>query len=54
LKTNEETKDIKIVIVSSKDQPSDKFWGKKQGADDYVTKPYEESELLAAIEKNLK
>jgi PleD family two-component response regulator len=54
LKTNEETKDIKIVIVSSKDQASDKFWAKKQGADDYITKPYEEEQLLAAIKNNIK
>jgi twitching motility two-component system response regulator PilH len=53
LKTNAETREIKIVIVSSKDQPSDKFWGMKQGADDYITKPYEDDELLAAIEKNI-
>ncbi len=53
LKTNAETKDIKIIIVSSKDQASDKFWGMKQGADDYITKPYEEEDLLAAIEKNI-
>jgi DNA-binding response OmpR family regulator len=50
LKTNEETKDIKIIMVSSKDQASDKFWGKKQGADEYITKPYNEGDLLAAIE----
>jgi len=54
LKTNAETKDIKVIIVSSKDQASDKFWGMKQGADDYITKPYEEDDLLAAIEKNIK
>ena len=53
LKTNAETKDIKIIIVSSKDQASDKFWGMKQGADDYITKPYEEEDLLASIEKNI-
>lgn len=53
LKTNEATKHIKIIIVSSKDQPSDKFWGKKQGADDYVTKPYDEIDLLDAIANNL-
>lgn len=54
LKSNEETKGINIVIVSSKDQASDKFWGKKQGADDYITKPYEAEDLLAAIERNIK
>ena len=53
LKTNEKTKDIRIVIVSSKDQASDKFWAKKQGADDYITKPYDDKDLLAAIEKNI-
>ncbi len=53
LKTNDQTKGINIVIVSSKDQASDKFWAKKQGADDYITKPYDEDDLLAAIEKNI-
>lgn len=53
LKTNAETKEINIVIVSSKDQASDKFWAKKQGADDYITKPYEENDLLTAIESNI-
>ena len=54
LKNNEATKDVKIVIVSSKDQASDKFWGLKQGADDYLTKPYKEQDLITVIEKNIK
>ena len=53
LKTTPETKDIRVIIVSSKDQASDKFWGIKQGADDYITKPYSEDDLLAAIQKNI-
>lgn len=53
LKNDDETKGIKVIIVSSKDQPSDKFWGMKQGADEYVTKPYGEDDLLDAIEKLL-
>ena len=52
LKNTPATKDIKVIIVSSKDQASDKFWGMKQGADDYITKPYSEEDLLAAIRKN--
>jgi twitching motility two-component system response regulator PilH len=53
LKNTAATKDIKVIIVSSKDQASDKFWGMKQGADDYITKPYSEEDLLAAIRKNV-
>ena len=54
IKTNDATKDINVIIVSSKDQASDKFWAKKQGADDYITKPYDENDLLDAIEKNIR
>jgi len=53
LKSNPETKDIKVIMVTSKSQPSDKFWGMKQGADEYVFKPYEEASLLTAIEQHI-
>ena len=43
----------KIIMVSSKNQESDKFWGKKQGADAYLTKPLKPSDLIAAVEMNL-
>ncbi len=45
LKTVPETEDIKIVLVSSKTRSEDRFWGIKQGADDYITKPFSEKEL---------
>lgn len=51
LKKTPETQDIKVIMVTSKSQPSDKFWGMKQGADEYVFKPYNENDLLAAIRK---
>ena len=51
LKKNPETEMIKVIMVTSKSQPSDKFWGMKQGADEYIPKPYEENELLDAIRK---
>ena len=53
LKTTPETKGIKVILVSSKNQESDKFWGMKQGADDYIGKPYQDEVLLAAIAKQL-
>ena len=49
LKTTEGTKSIPVVLISSKNQESDKFWGMKQGADDYIVKPYDAQLLLDAI-----
>jgi twitching motility two-component system response regulator PilH len=49
LKNSAATKDIKIVLLSSKSQDSDRFWGLKQGADDYVAKPFEDEMLLEVV-----
>jgi DNA-binding response OmpR family regulator len=53
LKTETGTRDIKVVLVTSKNQPSDRFWGLKQGADEYLTKPFTPEELLLAVERHL-
>jgi CheY-like chemotaxis protein len=53
LKSTPETRDIKVILVSSKDQESDRFWGLKQGADEYIAKPYPEEALLAAVARHL-
>ena len=42
--------DIGIIIVSAKGQESDKIRGLSIGADDYITKPFSVSELIARIE----
>jgi twitching motility two-component system response regulator PilH len=52
LKSAPETRDIKVILVSSKDQESDRFWGLKQGADDYIAKPYADAALLAAVARH--
>ncbi len=49
LKNSPDTAGSKIVMVSSKTQETDRFWGMKQGADDYVTKPIDAAQMLAAI-----
>jgi twitching motility two-component system response regulator PilH len=53
LKTTPDTKEIKILMLTSKNQESDRFWGLKQGADVYMTKPFEEEELLANVARLL-
>jgi DNA-binding response OmpR family regulator len=53
LKTQAETQDIKVILVTGKNQPSDRFWGLKQGADEYLTKPVTPEELVGAVERHL-
>lgn len=45
--------DLPVILLTSKNQKSDEFWGKKQGADIYMTKPFEGSELFANATKLL-
>lgn len=47
------TKHIPVVIVSTKDQATDRVWGKRQGACDYLTKPVEEHQLMSVIHQHL-
>ena len=49
LSKDEATKKIPVIICSSKGQETDKAWGMKQGARDYVVKPVRGPELLAKI-----
>ena len=49
ISSNAETANIPIIIVSTKDQETDKMWGLRQGAKDYVTKPAQEKELITKI-----
>jgi len=47
--TNPETKHIPIIMLTSKNQETDKVWAERQGASDYVTKPPDKSTLLKKI-----
>ena len=49
LSKDEATKAIPVIICTSKSQETDKQWGMKQGARDYVVKPVKGPELLAKI-----
>lgn len=45
----EETKDIPVIMCTSKGQETDKVWGMRQGARDYVVKPVNKDDLLRKI-----
>lgn len=50
---NSDTANIPIIIVTTKDQETDRVWGLRQGAKDYVTKPVNEADLLDKIKAAL-
>ena len=47
------TKHIPIVMVTTKDQDTDRVWGMRQGAKAYINKPIKEPELVAIIRQML-
>jgi twitching motility two-component system response regulator PilH len=49
LSKSSETSHIPIVIVTTKDQETDKMWGERQGAKAYLTKPVKEKVLIKTI-----
>ncbi|MFZ5723563.1 MAG: response regulator [Pseudomonadota bacterium] len=50
---NPKTEHIPVILVTTKDQETDKVWGERQGASGYITKPPNEQELLAKINELL-
>ncbi|WP_111306892.1 response regulator [Confluentibacter sediminis] len=53
LAENEHTKHIPFIFLSAKTERKDVRKGMDLGADDYITKPFEEEELISAIESRL-
>ena len=49
LSRDESTKDIPVILCTSKGQETDKVWGMRQGARDYIVKPVTQADLLAKI-----
>lgn len=54
LQRNKEMKDIPFIFLTAKTERSDFRKGMEMGADDYITKPFEPTELLHAVESRLK
>ncbi len=51
LKSFESSKNIPIILLTSKNTPLDKSWGLRQGADMYMTKPFNEEELISNVRR---
>lgn len=50
LSRSKETEHIPVIIVTTKDQETDKVWGMRQGAKAYLTKPVSEKHLIGALQ----
>jgi twitching motility two-component system response regulator PilH len=51
VKRDARTRHTPVVLVSQKNTPTDERWGRRQGADDYVTKPFAESALMDTVRR---
>ncbi len=54
LTKNPATASIPVVIVTSKNQETDRIWGLRQGAVSYITKPVGDEDLVAAVRATIK
>jgi len=49
LSKDPDTSDIPVIIITTKDQETDKIWGMRQGAVEYLVKPVSEKQLVEMI-----
>lgn len=49
LTSDPQTASIPVIMITSKDQESDRIWGMRQGAVEYLIKPVAEPDLVAKI-----
>ena len=54
VKTRSETREIPVIMLSARSEEGDKVRGLETGSDDYVTKPYSVTELLARVRSQLR
>lgn len=54
LTKSQDTSHIPVIMISTKNQETDRVWGQRQGASNYLIKPVAQTVLLAAIDDVLK
>ena len=53
IKSNSATQDVPVVMCSAKGEEFDRYWGMKQGADAYIAKPFQPTELVGTVKQLL-
>ncbi len=53
LKNSDDTKHIPIVMCSTKAEEFDRYWGMRQGADAYISKPFQPEEMVGIVKELL-
>jgi twitching motility two-component system response regulator PilH len=48
-----ETATTPIIVLTTKDQPTDRDWAMRQGASEYLTKPFSDEDLMAIVRSYL-
>lgn len=54
LKANSQTQNLAVVMCSVKKDEVDRYWGMKQGADAYISKPFHPQELIGTVKQLLR
>ncbi len=54
IKADPKTQNVPVVMCSSKGEEFDRYWGMKQGADAYVAKPFQPTELVGTVKQMLR
>lgn len=49
VKNNPTTSNVPVVMCTTKGEDFDKHWGKRQGSDAYITKPFEAKEMMKVL-----
>ncbi|MCY7408090.1 MAG: response regulator [Alkalinema sp. CAN_BIN05] len=49
VKNNPTTRNVPVIMCSTKSEEFDRYWGMKQGADAYITKPYQPKDMINAV-----
>ncbi|MGC1307631.1 MAG: response regulator [Phormidesmis sp.] len=53
IKSDPNTQNLPVVMCSAKGEEFDRYWGMKQGADAYIAKPFQPTELVGTVKQLL-